>query len=95
MARFTPGEWQVEHGRSHNPMVGTAEVTIAEVLDDVFPDTAQQHANAYLIASAPCLLAALAEFVRLSDDPEATAEQWGRAKLAAQTAINAATGAES
>jgi hypothetical protein len=92
MVRFTPGRWQVEHGRSHNPMVGTADVTVAEVLDDVFPDTAQQMANARLIASAPCLLAALTEFVRLTDDGEATAEQWGKAKAEAVKAINAATG---
>jgi hypothetical protein len=75
-------------------MVGTADVTVAEVLDDVFPDTAQQMANARLIASAPCLLAALTEFVRLTDDPEATAEQWGRAKAEAVKAINAATGSQ-
>jgi hypothetical protein len=48
--------------------------------------------NAQLIASAPCLLAALSEFVRLTDDGNATAEQWGVARAEAVQAINAATG---
>jgi len=59
----TPGPWQVEHGRSSNPMVGTADVTVAEILDDVFPDTDQQAANARLIAAAPAMLAVLTEAV--------------------------------
>ncbi|MFO0801444.1 MAG: hypothetical protein U0804_28595 [Gemmataceae bacterium] len=55
-AKHTPGPWHIELGRSSNPIVGTDAVSIAEVLDDVFPDTEQQAANAKLIAAAPDLL---------------------------------------
>lgn len=73
--KFTPGPWHVQRGNSSNPMVGTDEVSIAEVLDDVHPDTEQQEANARLIAAAPELLAAcqmlLARIEQLQD-------QWGK-----------------
>jgi hypothetical protein len=56
-AKHTPGPWSVQPGSS-NPLIGSAEYTVAEVLDDCFPDTEQQQANASLIAAAPDLLAA-------------------------------------
>lgn len=63
MVKHTPGEWKIELDRSHNPMVGTAECTVAEVLDDCHPDVEQQEANARLIAAAPDMLAALKSLV--------------------------------
>lgn len=54
--KHTPGPWGIQPGSS-NPLIGSAEFTVAEVLDDCFPDTEQQKANAQLIAAAPDLLA--------------------------------------
>lgn len=67
-AKFTPGPWVIQRGNSSNPMVGTDEVSVAEVLDDVHPDTEQQEANARLIAAAPALLAALIELYDATTD---------------------------
>lgn len=55
-AKHTAGPWTIQRGNSSNPMVGTAEVSIAEVLDDVYPDVGQQEANATLIAAAPDMI---------------------------------------
>lgn len=56
-AKHTPGPWSIQAGSS-NPLIGSADCTVAEVLDDCFPDTEQQKANANLIAAAPALLEA-------------------------------------
>jgi hypothetical protein len=92
MAGFTPGRWQVEHGRSHNPMVGTADVTVAEVLDDVFPDTAQQMANAHLIAAAPAMYGELERLIAWLRAQHLCPQAWCQAD-AAQAVLDVATGA--
>lgn len=70
MNAHTPGPWRIESRGSHNPLIETDGLTVAEVLDDCHPDTEQQEANARLIAAAPDLLeyAKLeAEFTRQCD----------------------------
>lgn len=54
--KHTAGPWSIQAGSS-NPLIGSADYTVAEVLDDCFPDAVQQQANAQLIAAAPDLLA--------------------------------------
>lgn len=54
--KHTAGPWSIQAGSS-NPLIGSAEFSVAEVLDDCFPDAEQQQANARLIAAAPDLLA--------------------------------------
>jgi len=58
MNKHTPGPWYIVRGIS-NSLIETDGLTVAEVLDDVYPDTEQQEANAKLIAAAPDMLAAL------------------------------------
>lgn len=63
----TPGPWSIQRGNSHNPMVGTDAVSVAEVLDDVYPDVGQQEANARLIAACPTMLAICQRIAELTD----------------------------
>jgi hypothetical protein len=58
MNAHTPGPWRIDRRGSHNPLIETDGLTVAEVLDDCHPDAEQQEANARLIAAAPELLAA-------------------------------------
>jgi hypothetical protein len=99
MAGFTPGPWRLltlARTNSTYVMDSTPDRDGRVVGNVIATPTTNPawEANARLIASAPCLLAALSEFVRLSDDPEATAEQWGKAKAEAAQAIDAATGSQ-
>lgn len=60
-AKHTPGPWAVDDGMYNpNPLIVAASeagpLTVAEVLDDVYPDVAAQLANARLIAAAPEML---------------------------------------
>ena len=90
MSRHTPGPWAIQRGNSSNPMVGTDAVSVAEVLDDVYPDVAEQEANARLIAAAPDLKAVCERLVFL-DTMNATAEDFRRLKCAAVDAVHKAT----
>jgi hypothetical protein len=99
MAGHTPGPWRIlTLGRTNSAYVmDSIPDRDGRVVGNVIatPTTNPAwEANARLIAAAPCLLAALTEFVRLSDDGNATAEQWGVARAAAVQAINAATTTE-
>lgn len=64
-----PKTWTIEcDAVSGNPCIieylpDGGAVSVAEILDDCFPDLAHQHANARLIAAAPDLYASLREFV--------------------------------
>jgi hypothetical protein len=110
MAGFTPGPWRVDETRAlgaygvwtdyahpnnpgHDGSGFPIPICFVEPAKPL-PVRSERDANARLIASAPCLLAALTEFVRLSDDGNATAEQWGRARAEAVKAIDAATGSQ-
>jgi hypothetical protein len=70
-AKWTPGPWRIQRTGSHNPLIDTDAVTVAEVLDD--PDHPEQEANARLNAAAPCLLTALMSLydATTSHDPDA------------------------
>jgi hypothetical protein len=94
MAGHTPGKWKAIRRPGGWYYIVEGDNESDWTLIATTGCTAYEQGNAHLITAAPDLLAALAEFVRLSDDPEATAEQWGRAKATAVKAINAATGSQ-
>ncbi len=62
MSKHTPGTWTVEMGTTLELIVAQTEdgpLTVAEVLDDCYPDGPMQRANARLLSAAPDLLEAL------------------------------------
>ncbi len=106
--KFTPGPWTVPHFASERVTCGCGYVfsqyqrgmgAICEVLFDhgqecggEQEDRATATANAHLIASAPDLLAALTELVRLQDAADTSYVAKVKAWTVARDAIANATG---
>lgn len=72
MPAHTPGDWRVELGHTSLLVVSKledgTEITVADVLDDCHPDTAQQEANARLIAASPAMIDELRETAAWLDE---------------------------
>lgn len=115
--KHTPGPWELEtvdpgaEWHIHAPTIGFADgrwdsMAIIYGDDDVWEEgkRAEGHANAYLIASAPDLLAALTALVGVIDDSSGVIDYRGNGNFApwselpamaqAQQAIAKATGGE-
>lgn len=89
MNAHTPGPWRIERRGSHNPLIETDGLTVAEVLDDCHPDTEQQEANARLIAAAPCLLDALRTMTQMWNAYVSPENYDGHAAKAFSAAVDA------
>jgi hypothetical protein len=90
-SQHTPGPW-TNHGRIAQPGLPhsavAAKTLIARVYSEAFGDSAQETANANLIAAAPDLLAVLIELTDI-EGPLPGTQSW---HTKAMTAIAKATG---
>lgn len=93
-AKFTPGPWIIHELTTFEDRISPAAdptVCIARTGNWLFHEKGEQHANARLIAAAPCLLEALQAIVtELMDGDDLSATQIAR--HAGRAAIEKATG---
>lgn len=95
-AKHTPGPWHAEPEEPTEPMLGIAICAADAIVATIHPEESgppldeTDWANAYAIAAAPDLLAALDLYVKLDNDRRAgceiTAADWAECHQAAMTA---------